>query len=216
MSAEAPRILLAEGDRPTRAGLRVAVRRAGFELVDEAGSLDEALAAAGERLPDVALVAADLAGGGMETARRLVGLHPTVRVIVLSAELDGDELLEAVLAGATGYLAKGMSLERLPNAIRGVLAGEVALPRLHADKLLAELRGRNAARERVTARTGAKLTDREWDVLQLLGENASTAEIARRLRISQVTARRHISGVVAKLGVADRAGAARLVSRSRD
>jgi DNA-binding NarL/FixJ family response regulator len=216
VSAPGPRILLAEGDRPTRAGLRVAVRRAGFERVDEAGSLDEALAAAAEHRPDVALVAADLAGGGTETVRRLLSLYPRVRVIVLSSQLGGDELLEAVLAGATGYLAKDMSLDRLPHAVRGVLDGEVALPRLHADKLLAELRRRDAARERIAARTGANLTDREWDVLRLLGEDASTAEIAQRLRISQVTARRHISTMLAKLGVDDRASAARLVSRSPD
>jgi DNA-binding NarL/FixJ family response regulator len=216
MSVQVARILLAEGDRPTRAGLRIAVRRAGFAPVDEAGSLAEALAAAGEHRPDVALIAADLAGGGMETTRRLVRLHPKVRVIVLSSQLGEDELLEAVLAGATGYLAKDMSVERLPHAIQGVLAGEVALPRLHADKLLAEVRGRNAARERVTARTGARLTDREWDVLQLLAEDASTAEIAQRLRISQVTARRHISTLLAKLGVSDRASAGRLASRSPD
>jgi DNA-binding NarL/FixJ family response regulator len=216
MSAHGPRILLAEADRPTRAGLRLAVQRAGFASVDEAGSLAEALAAASERRPDVALVAADLAGDGVETTRRLVSLHPTMRVIVLSSQLGEDELLEAVLAGASGYLAKDMSVERLPHAIRGVLAGEVALPRLHADKLLAELRRRDAARERIAARTGASLTDREWDVLQLLGGGASTAEIAHRLRISQVTARRHISTLLAKLGVPDRASAARLVSRSPD
>ena len=216
MSAHGPRILLAEGDRPTRAGLRVAVRRAGFELVDEAGSLDEALAAASRQSPDVALIAVDLAGGGTEAVRRLVRRFPKVRVIVLSPELGGDELLEAVLAGAAGYLAKDMSLDRLPHAIQGVLAGEVALPRLHADKLLAELRRRDAARERIAARTGASLTDREWEVLQLLGEGASTAEIAERLRISQVTARRHISTLLAKLGVDDRAAAARLISRSPD
>jgi DNA-binding NarL/FixJ family response regulator len=137
-------------------------------------------------------------------------------VIVLSSKLDGDELLEAVLAGAAGYLAKDMTLARLPHAIKGVLAGEVALPRLHADKLLAELRRRDAARERIAARTGATLTDREWEVLQLLSEGASTAAIAERLRISQVTARRHISTLLAKLGVTDRAAAARLVARSPD
>ena len=162
------------------------------------------------------MIAADLAGGGTEAARRLASLYPKVRLIVLSPELGGEELVEAVLAGATGYLAKDMSLERLPHAIKGVLAGEVALPRLHADTLLAELRRRDAARERVAARTGASLTDREWDVLQLLGEGASTAEIAERLRISQVTARRHISSLLAKLGVGDRASAARLASRSPD
>jgi DNA-binding NarL/FixJ family response regulator len=216
MSAQGSRILLAEGDRPTRAGLRVAVRSAGFEQIDEAGSLEEALATADAHRPDVALIAADLEGGGTEATRRLVARHPKVRVIVLSAALGGEELLEAVLAGAAGYLAKDMSLDRLPHAIQGVLAGEVALPRLHTDTLLAELRRRDAARERIAARTGASLTDREWDVLQLLGEGASTAEIAQRLRISQVTARRHISTLLAKLGVDDRASAAQLVSRSPD
>jgi DNA-binding NarL/FixJ family response regulator len=216
VNARGVRILLAEGDRPTRAGLRIAVQRAGFELVDEAGSLVDALEAASKQNPDVALIAADLAGGGTEAARRLVSLYPKVRVILLSSRLSGDELLEAVLAGAAGYLAKDMSLDRLPHAIHGVLAGEVALPRLHADKLLTELRRRDAARERIAARTGASLTDREWEVLQLLGERASTAEIAGRLQISQVTARRHISTLLAKLGVDDRAAAARLVSRSPD
>jgi DNA-binding NarL/FixJ family response regulator len=208
------RILLAEGDRPTRAGLRVAVRRAGFDQVDEANSLDEALVLAAERAPDIALVAADLTGGGIEAARQLLSLHRSVRVIVLSSEPTAEELLDAVLAGATGYLAKDMSLERLPHAIRGVLAGEVALPRRHGARLLAELRRRGAARERVEARIDASLTDREWEVLQLLGDEASTAEIARRLRISQVTARRHISTLLAKLGVDDRASAVRLVYRS--
>ncbi len=214
MSAGGGRILLAEGDRPTRAGLKVAARRAGMEVFDETESLEQTVATAGRRRPAIALVAAELDGGGIETTRALVNLHPSLRVILLSSNPDGDELLEAVLAGATGYLAKDMSLERLPHTIRGVLAGEVALPRLHADRLLAELRGRDAARERVIAVTGASLTDREWEVLQLLGDGASTAEMAQRLRISQVTARRHISTLLAKLGLADRESAAGLIRRS--
>ena len=207
---------MADGDRPTRVGLRVAVRTAGFAEVVEAGTAEEALAAAEAHAPDVALIAVDLDGRGVETTRRLAALHPGVRIIVLSAEMNGEELLEAVLAGAAGYLAKDMSLDRLPYAIQGVLAGEVALPRAHADTLLAELRRRDATRERIAARTGASLTDREWEVLQLLGDAASTADIAQRLRISQVTARRHISTLVAKLGVPDRASAARLLERSPD
>jgi len=210
------RILLAEGDRPMRAGLKLAVHAAGYDLVEEAGSRTEALQSAGERPPDVALVAAELDGGGIEATRRLVTLHPSLRVIVLSAAPGGDELLEAVLAGASGYLAKDMSMKRLPHTIRGVLAGEVALPRLYADRLLAELRRRDAAQQRVAALTGATLTDREWEVLQLLGDGASTADMAHRLRISQVTARRHISTLLAKLGVEDRASAARLINRSQD
>jgi len=182
----------------------------------ETGSLTEVVAAADERPPDVALIAADLDGDGIEAVRRILSLHPSVRVIVLSADPSGEELLAAVLAGAAGYLPKDMSLDRLPHTVRGVLAGEVALPRLHTDRLLAELRRRDAARDRITTRTGASLTDREWEVLQLLGDGASTADMARLLRISQVTARRHISTLLTKLGAADRASAAQLMRRSPD
>jgi len=210
------RVLIAEGDEPTRAGLRLVVRRAGFEAVDDAGGHAAALGVAREHRPDVALVAADLPGGGIETARQLIDLYPSLRLIVMSTKPGGAELVAAVLAGASGYLAKEMSLERLPHAIEGVLRGEVALPRQHTDHLLAELRGREARRQRLVTQTGAKLTDREWEVLQMLGEGALTADIARRLRISEVTVRRHASSVVTKLGVADRAGATRLLARSAD
>ena len=210
------RVLLAEGDDFTRAGLRVAVRRAGFNLVDDADGHVAALDAARANRPDIALVASDLPGGGVETVRQLISLYPRVRLIVLSPQPGGEELVAAVLAGAAGYLAKEMSLERLPNAIDGVLRGEAALPRKYADHLLAELRRRDAQRQRVVTRTGAKLTDREWEVLQLLGEAATTAEIAMRLQISQVTVRRHVSTLLAKLGVNDRASAAQLLLRSGD
>ena len=87
----------------------------------------------------------------------------------------------------------------------------VALPRRHSERLLNELRHRTARRSTVTARATAPLTDREWEVLELLAEGCTTGEMARRLRISEVTVRRHVSTLVAKLGVRDRAGAAELV-----
>jgi DNA-binding NarL/FixJ family response regulator len=208
------RILLAESDAPTRAGLRLAVVNAGFDLVAEATAHAAAVDAAVTHRPDVALVAADLTGGGIETARQLVDLLPAVRVIVLSADPGGEELLASVLAGAAGYLAKDMSPARLPHAIRGVVAGEMALPRRHAQHLVEELRRRHILRVRVAARTNANLTDREWEVLQLLGENASTAEMSRLLRISQITVRRHVSTLLGKLGLGDRESAAELVRRS--
>jgi DNA-binding NarL/FixJ family response regulator len=210
------RILLAEGDAPTRAGLRLAIRGADFELVADVARHDAAVRAAIEHRPEVALVAADLPDGGIETIRSLLELDPRLRVIVLSADPAGEELLAAVLAGAAGYLSKDMNPARLPHAIRGVLDGEVALPRRHTDHLLAALRERSVRRLRLTAMTGAGLTDREWEVLQLLADGSSTAEIASRLLISQVTVRRHISTVVGKLGVSDRASAVGLLSRSGD
>ena len=90
----------------------------------------------------------------------------------------------------------------------------MALPRQHADHLLAELRRRDAQRQRVATQTGAKLTDREWQVLQLLGDEASTAEIARRLQISQVTVRRHVGLAIGKLAAQDRAAALRVLEEA--
>ena len=208
----APRILLADADVPTRVGFRAALRRAGFEVVAEADDVDAALAAVESAPVDVALVDTALSGDGIDAVTRLAKLRPGVRLVVLTEQPDDDELLAAVLAGATGYLGKHMSASRLPDVVRGVLAGEVALPRLHSARLLDELRHRTARRSAVSALAAAPLTDREWDVLELLAKGCTTGEMARRLRISDVTVRRHVSTLVAKLGVRDRASAAELVS----
>ena len=109
-----------------------------------------------------------------------------------------------------------MSAERLPAAIKGVLRGEVALPRGQTQHLLEELRGRELERTLVAIQANAALTDREWEILRLLADGASTARMAHRLGISEVTVRRHVSSVLRKLGVADRAGAARVLRRSAE
>jgi DNA-binding NarL/FixJ family response regulator len=210
-----PRVLLADADVPTRVGLRAALRRGGFEVVAEADDAEAVVAAIEHVALELALVDAALPGGGIDAVARISRLRPAVRLVILTASPNGDELLTAVLAGATGYLAKHASAARLPDALHGVLAGEVALPRRHAQRLLDELRRRAARRAAVSARAAMPLTDREWDVLELLADGRSTAEMARHLRISQVTVRRHVSAVVAKLGVRDRTGAAAvMVERS--
>ncbi len=208
----APRILLADADVPTRVGFRAALRRAGFEVVAEADDVDAALAAAASAPLDLALVDVALSGDGIDAVTRLAKLRPGLRLVVLTERPDDDELLAAVLAGASGYLGKHLSPVRLPDVVRGVLAGEAALPRRHCERLLDELRRRTTRRSTVAARATAPLTDREWEVLELLAEGCTTGEMARRLRISEVTVRRHVSALVAKLGVRDRAGAAKLVS----
>jgi DNA-binding NarL/FixJ family response regulator len=207
-------VLLAERDGPTRAGIRLALRDSGFEVVAEARERDGAIEAALEHRPDVALVSTDLAGGGIEVAQSITESVLGTKVIALSSRPDGQELLAAVLAGAVGYLSKEISPERLPQALEGVMRGEVALPRLHTQHLLDALRGRENERTLVTAQAKAALTDREWEVLRLLGESASTVQMAQHLGISQVTVRRHVSSLLRKLGVADRAGAAMVLRRS--
>ena len=208
------RVLLAERDGPTRTGIRLALVDAGFDVVAEARAREGAIEAALEQRPDVALVSTDLAGGGIEATQAIAESVPGTKVIVLSSRPNGQELLAAVLAGAVGYLSKEISPERLPQALEGVMRGEVALPRRHTQHLLDALRGRENERTLVTAQANAALTDREWEVLRLLGESASTVQMAQSLGISPVTVRRHVSSLLRKLGVADRAGAAMVLRRS--
>jgi DNA-binding NarL/FixJ family response regulator len=208
------RVLIAERAGPTRAGLRLALSGANFKVVAEAGDRDSAVEAAVEHQPEVALVSTDLAGGGIDAARLVVERVPGTKVVVLSPRLDGQELVAAVLAGAVGYLSKEISADRLPLALAGVLRGEVALPRRFTQQLLDELRGRDLGRTVVAAHASSPLTDREWEVLRHLGDGASTGEIAQRLGIAEVTVRRHVSAVLGKLSVADRAGAVEVLRRS--
>ena len=208
------RVLICEADRPTRAGLRIAVIAAGFSVVDEAEDHDAAVRSAAGSTPDIALISADLPGGGLDTVHVIAGSRPGVKVVVLTSSPTGEELVRAVSSGATGYLAKDMSAERLPLAILGVMDGEVALPRRHTGELLEAFRGRDSIRARANARASVPLSDREWEVAGLLGDGRSTGEIARVLGISQVTVRRHVSSVARKLGAADRAGVVALLRSS--
>jgi DNA-binding NarL/FixJ family response regulator len=99
-----PRVVLADNDAPTRVGLRVALGADGFDVVAEAPDAEAAISAALELEPDAVLVAAALPGGGIEAARRIVAGLPRVRVVIVSDDPGGEELLNAVLAGASGHL----------------------------------------------------------------------------------------------------------------
>jgi DNA-binding NarL/FixJ family response regulator len=202
-------VLLAESYRMTRVGLRAALRATAE--CHEAPDHGAAVAAAGGTRLDVALVATDLHGGGIATVRELATAAPGVAIVALSPEPREDELLAAVLAGATGYVAKGMKVDRLPALVEGVISGEAALPRGMTPRLLAELRGADHRRSRVGARAGVTLTAREWQVLELLGDEAPTARMALELGISEVTVRRHVSSLLGKLDVPDRAAAVALL-----
>jgi len=205
------RVLLAEADPPTHMGLRLALTRCDFEIAAEERDAGGAVESVHRERPDLALLAADLPGDGIGAVRRIAAHCPGTKIVVLTRRQDADELVAAVLAGASGYLGKDMSQSRLPVALRGILAGEMAIPRRYTRELLEAMRGRDARRARILARAREFVTDREWEILNLLGERRSTAEIAGRLRISEVTVRRHISSVLPKLGLRDRAGAAELM-----
>ena len=207
-------VVLGVHDAPTRAGLRLALRAPGLQMCGEAADVEGLLAIAGSRAFDIALVAADLPGGGLASVRALSRQVPSARVLVFSRETSDDEFIAAVRAGAAGYLGQDIQADRLAAVVIAAAAGEAVVPRCFAAALLDELHGRERLRSAVTRHASSPVTDREWEVLRLLADDLSTAQLAHRIGISEVTVRRHVSSAVGKLGLPDRAAAVRLL-RSR-
>jgi DNA-binding NarL/FixJ family response regulator len=131
---------------------------------------------------------------------------PRAKIVMLTVSDDDADLFAALRAGAHGYLLKTMNLQRLPDALEGVLSGEAAIPRTLVAHMLEQFRGHEPRWRRPVADhgLGQRLTSREWEVLALLAQQQSTGEIARRLMLSTVAVRVHIASIVRKLGVADR------------
>jgi DNA-binding NarL/FixJ family response regulator len=197
-------VLIAADRLPTRVGLRLALEP---ELeCSEAVDPDSAVAAALRERPDVCLLVFETRGDALQAANRIASEVPSAGVILLTGEIDEEEFLEAVRAGASGYLPQSVDPGRLPYVVRGVLRGEPAIPRRFVSRLIDELRSRDRRRSFVVSGRGKiDLTAREWEVVELLLRGATTAEIARELELSPVTVRRHFGSVERKLGVSTRA-----------
>jgi DNA-binding NarL/FixJ family response regulator len=215
---ERPTVLVADDHPPTRAGVRLALAGSRFSVCAEVGDAASAIAAALRERPNVCLLDINMPGGGIAAAAEISSQLPDVAIVMLTVSQDDADLFDALRAGASGYLLKDIDPGRLPLALEAVLAGEAALPRGLVSRLVDEFRARSARRRLLAGRTrGAQLTDREWDVLDLLRDGHTTAEIAGRLTITPVTVRRHISEILRKLRVRDRAAAVRLLDeRSED
>jgi two-component system, NarL family, nitrate/nitrite response regulator NarL len=129
VTSKRPRVLIAESQLPTRQGLRLVLQRNGFEICAEAADANTALKAALRERPALCLVDARLRGDGIRTAGRICSRVPDAEVVVLADKPDESELLEAVRAGASGYLQKNMNPEAFSRALHGALRGEPAFPR---------------------------------------------------------------------------------------
>jgi DNA-binding NarL/FixJ family response regulator len=202
------RVLIADDHPVFRHGLRAAL--AGAEPVDVVGETTDgpgAVAAAVELRPDVVLMDLHMPGGdGIEATRELARLAPEVAVVALTM-LEGDEsLFAAVRAGARGYLVKGAEPDQIVRTIRAVAAGDVVFGAGIAGRALAYFVAAPAGSR--AARPFPELTDREVEVLELVGAGMDNNGIARRLHLSEKTVRNHVSSVFAKLQVRDRTQAA--------
>jgi DNA-binding NarL/FixJ family response regulator len=198
------RCLVADDHPLTRAGIRVALEGRGFTVCAEAGDADEAVAIAEREQPEICLLDVIMPGNGIRAAERIRELLPRTTIVMLTAADDDETLFDSLRAGAVGFLPKDMALDRLPEALRGALLGEPAIPRLVTARILSEFHRRGALLTSDNRRTLGSLTSRETDVLQLLGQGLGTADIALRLYLSQATIRSHVASVMRKLGVGNR------------
>jgi DNA-binding NarL/FixJ family response regulator len=195
------RILLADDHDVVRRGLTALLDGTdGFTVVGAAADGEEAVALAGESQPDVVLMDLSMPGvDGIEATRRLVAERPQSRVVVLTSFSDRDRILDALDAGAVGYLLKDAEPDELLRGIEAAARGESPLaPKAAKAVLTARAEGRPAA----------EMTAREQEVLGLLAEGMANKQIARRLGIAEKTVKAHLTSVFQAIGVTDRTQAA--------
>lgn len=207
MTASQPsRVLIADDHQPTREDVRFALDQdERFEVCAEAVDAPGAIEAALRERPDICLLDVNMPGWGVSAAWEIHARLPQTRVVMLTVSRDDRDLFAALRAGAVGYLLKDMDLRRLPRALESVLEGEVAIPRELVGQVVEEFRDRNSRRRAlVSDGPQAKLTSREWEVLELLRQELNTLQIARRLVLSPVTVRTHVNAILRKLELRDR------------
>lgn len=200
MSADPVRVVLCDDQPDMRAALRTIVESAGVEVLAEAADGDSAIAAARTHRPDVVMMDVRMPGrDGLSATAALMGQDPSVRVLVLTTFDTDDVLFGALSSGASGFVLKNAGPEAIIDAIDRVAAGEAVLDPAVAKRVFARFSTTTAVDALV-----APLTERERDVLWLLAQGMTNAEVADRLGIGEETAKTHVARVLAKLGVRDR------------
>jgi DNA-binding NarL/FixJ family response regulator len=203
------RVLLADDQGLVRAGFRALLdAEPDIEVVAEAADGVEAVRLAGQTRPDVVLMDIRMPGvDGLEATRRIAAdpaLAATRIVILTTFELD-EYLFEALRVGASGFLVKDTEPVELLRGVRAVAAGDALLSPGVTRRLIAEFAGRGGAQPAVPEQSLRQLTDREREVMALVGAGLSNEEIAARLVVSPATAKTHVSRAMVKLGARDRA-----------
>ena len=193
-------VLLADSQTGFRVGLRSVLEGAGMCVVGEAGELERAVALAVERRPAICLLAPDSGTSVVSVVHRMVVQAPGVKIVVVGDSIRPDEVLAAVRAGASGFLARTTSAQGVLRAVKAVVGGQVAIPRSAVSAFVAEVRGSGVGHRMSVGGKAVTLTAREAQVLELLATGLSTRSLAQDLGISEVTVRRHLGTLAAKLG----------------
>ena len=204
--ADEIRIVLADDHPLILERIRALIENApGMEIVGEATNGEEAVMLISDRRPDVAVVDVRMPGiDGVEVTRRTVRDHPDTRVIVLSAQADPETAVQALRAGATGFLPKEAFGTTLLDGIRSAASGEVALPPQLMSSVVRELHARTPV---------GGLTDDERRLLGLVADGCTNTQIARATSVSVSTVKAHLSTLFKELGARDRASAVAIAFR---
>jgi DNA-binding NarL/FixJ family response regulator len=194
-----------------RSAVRQALNAPDVDIVAECATGEEALTLAPQARPDVLLLDIDMPGmSGVQVVRELAPRLPDTKIVMLTVSGLDRDLLDAMRNGASGYLTKDVGPEALLRAVRGAAEGDLAMPR----RLAARVVGQFAKSARRAPKVGdpsglATLTPRELEVLRLLSEGLTDRETAEALTLSTRTVETHVSNILRKLGVRNRAEAAR-------
>ncbi len=208
MTEPSIRVVLVEDHDFYRQGLKEMLRGEGIQVVGDTASGEDGVKLAQRVKPDVVLMDLNLPGiSGAEATERIQEADPDVRVVMLTVSVESEDVLDALLAGAAGYLVKGSRLQELVSGIRAAAAGQSLLSTEITGKVIARLR-EHAAAAPPDSMSDVELTERELDVLRLIGEGMENAQIAERLYISTTTVKYHVSNLLVKLGLENRIQAA--------
>ena len=208
------RVLLVDDHDLFRTGLRNLLEDQGLRVVGEAATGEQAVRSVRELTPDVVVMDLNMPGiSGVDATRQITAEAPLTRVVVLTiSDQDGD-VMDAILAGACGYLLKDSSIQDLMRGIRSAAVGESLISPHIAAKVLQRVRA-------TTSQPGAaeairtELSEREIEVLKLIANGKDNAEIAGELHISPKTVKNHISNILMKLQIQNRIQAAVYAVRS--
>ena len=202
------RVMLVDDHALVRSAIRQAITASDIEVVGEASTAEEALALAPTLRPDVMLLDLDLPGmSGSHLVRELAPRLPQTKIVMLTVSTSRRDLLDAMRHGARGYLTKDLSPDALLRSVRGIRRGDLPMSRVFAAQVVYELA--RAARRGSGTTPDNGLSSREEEVLHLLADGLTDREIAENLQISPRTVETHVSNVLHKLGVRNRAEAAR-------
>ena len=174
-----------------------------FQLIGKASSGEEAIQMVETLKPDLVIMDLRMPGmGGIEATRAIKAAYPSIAVVVLTVSESSEHLIEAVLAGAAGYVTKDSQLGKLLDALRAVLSGSTALPSSLLRESLGQLGRAPAPQEKTVLKE--PLTEREEEVLGLVAQGLNNKRIGELLTIEETTVKKHVHNIIRKLGVSDR------------